>query len=243
LSKRLLLTLSALCFTGISPLRSFAQSDLPRLGIGLTASSLGAGIQAATAVTHKSNVRAGFNGFNYNDNFSKDGVNYNAQLKLRSAQATYDQYLKGDLHISPGILFYNGNTGSANASVPAGQSFSLGNTTYYSGQANPVTGAGAVTFNKAAPMILIGFGNMLPRSAKHFGLNFEAGVVFEGSPKAALNLNGSACLFSSSVGCVNAATDPTVQSNVQLEQTKINNSLSPFKYYPLVALTFSYKFR
>lgn len=30
---------------------------------------------------------------------------------------------------------------------------------------------------------------------------------------------------------MNAATDPTVQQNVTAEQTKINNKLSPFKYY------------
>ena len=99
-----------------------------------------------------------------------------------------------------------------------------------------------MTFNKVAPMILIGFGNLLPRSQRHFGLNLDAGVAFEGSPKAALNLAGNACLTSTQVACLNAATDPTVQSNVQAEQTKLNNSLSPFKFYPVVALTFSYKF-
>jgi hypothetical protein len=216
--------------------------DLPRFGIGVTASTLGAGIQAATSVTHSSNLRVGFNGFNYTDNFSKDGINYNAELKFRSVQATFDQYIKGGFHISPGILIYNGNEGSANAAVPGGQSFSLGGTNYYSSSTNPVAGAGRVTFNKVAPMILIGFGNLLPRSQRHFGLNLDAGVAFEGSPKAALNLAGNACLTSTQVACLNAATDPTVQSNVQAEQTKLNNSLSPFKFYPVVALTFSYKF-
>lgn len=220
-----------------------AQStDLPRFGLGVTASSLGVGIQAATSVTHNSNLRVGVNGFNYTDNFSKDGVDYNAKLKLRSAQVTFDQYVIGGFHISPGILIYNGNTGSANAAVPGGQSFSLGSQNYYSSSSNPVAGAAAVTFNKVAPMILIGFGNMLPRGRRHFGLNFDAGVAYEGSPKTALNLGGSACLTSTQIACLNAGTDPTVQANVQAEQTKLNNSLSPFKFYPIVALTFSYKF-
>lgn len=232
-----LLILPLICFAAAAQ-----STDMPRFGLGVTVGSLGAGIEAATAVTHSSNVRAGFNIFNYSDNFSKDGIDYNAQLKFRSAQVTFDQYIKSAFHISPGILVYNGNKGSANAAVPGGQSFSLGGETYYSGSANPVSGAGAVTFNKVAPMILIGFGNMLPRSQRHFGLNFDAGVAFEGSPKAALNLGGNACLTSAQIACLNASTDPTVQSNVQAEQTKINNSLSPFKYYPVVALTFSYKF-
>jgi hypothetical protein len=218
------------------------SSDLPRFGLGVSASSLGPGIEAATAVTHNSNLRAGFHFFNYGDSFSKDGVNYTAKLKFRSAQITFDQYIKGSFHISPGVLIYNGNQGSANAAVPAGQAFTLGSTTYYSGQSNPISGVGSVTFNRVSPMVLLGFGNMLPRSQRHFGLNFDAGVVFEGSPKALLSLAGSACLSSAQVACLNAATDPTVQTSVQAEQTKINGSLGPFKYYPVVALTFSYKF-
>jgi hypothetical protein len=232
-----------LCFSCIFPGPLTAQSaDLPHFGLGVSASTLGVGIQAATAVTHSANLRAGFNFFNYTDNFSKDGINYTAKLKLRSAQVTFDQYIKGGFHISPGVLLYDGNRASANAAVPAGQSFSLGSTTYYSGQSNPVGGAGSLTLNKVAPMILLGFGNMLPRNQKHFGLNFDAGVVFQGSPKVLLNLGGNACLTSTQVACLNAATDPTVQSSVQSEQTKINGSLNPFKYYPVVALTFSYKF-
>lgn len=227
---------------GFMAVPAMAQAvDLPRFGVGLSASTLGAGIQAATSVTRKSNIRGGFNGFNYSESFNKDGINYNATLKLRSAQVVFDQYIAGSFHISPGVLIYNGNQGTGNAAAPAGQSFSLGSQNYYSGAANPVAGTAAVTFNKVAPMILIGFGNMLPRNQKHFGLNFDAGVVFEGSPKAALNLSGTACLVSGSAGCL-SATDPTVQANVQAEQTKINNSLNPFKYYPVVALTFSYKF-
>ena len=237
---RLMIALNLLAVVVFSA--SAQSNDLPRFGLGLTASSLGAGIQAATSVTHSSNVRVGFNGFNYSDSFSKDGINYNAQLKFRSVQATFDQYIKGGFHISPGLLIYDGNKGSANASVPGGQQFSLGNQTYYSSSSSPVSGAAAVTFNKAAPMILIGFGNMLPRSQRHFGLNFDAGVVFEGSPGATLRLGGNACLTSTQAACLNAAADPTVQANVQAEQTKINNSLTPFKFYPVVALTLSYKF-
>ncbi len=213
-------------------------------GIGLTASTLGAGVQAAVSVSKYSNVRGGFNAFNYTDNFTKDGVNYSGTLKLRSAQVTYDQYFPhlGGFHISPGALIYDDNSGNATANVPGGQSFTLGSTTYYSSSTNAVNGNGAITFSKAAPMVLFGFGNLLPRSKRHFGVNFEAGVVFQGSPNAKLNLAGSSCLINATTGCVNAATDPGVQSNVQSEQTKLNNDLSPFKYYPVISIGFSYKF-
>jgi hypothetical protein len=224
------------------PSVSFGQT---LFGVGVSASSLGAGIQGAVSVTGSSNIRAGFNIFDYSHNFSKDGINYGATLKLRSAQVTYDQFFRGhfaSFHVSPGLLIYDGNSGSANANGPGGQSFTLGGTTYYSSSANPVNGAGSVTLNKVAPMILIGFGNLLPRGGKHFGISIEGGVVFQGSPSAKLALAGSSCLNSQQTACLNTATDPTVQSNIQAEQTKLNGDLNPFKYYPVISLTFSYKF-
>ncbi len=234
-------TLTLLACAVALPSASFAQGSF---GIGVTASTLGAGIQAAASVTKYSNIRGGFNAFNYTDSFTKDGINYSGTLKLRSGQVTWDQYFPhlGGFHISPGALIYNGNQGNATANVPAGQTFSLGSTTYYSSSANPVNGTGAITFRKAAPMVLIGFGNLVPRSSRHIGVSLEAGVVFEGSPNAKLSLAGSSCLVSATAGCVNAATDPTVQANLLSEQTKLNNDLGPFKYYPIVSLGISYKF-
>jgi len=229
--------------TMLFPMASFGQV---LYGVGLTAGTLGAGIQGAVSVTKLSNVRVGFNAFSYSDTFNKDGITYSGTLKLRSAQVTWDQYIPhlGGFHISPGALIYDGNAGTANANISGGQSFSLGSQTYYSGNTNPVTGTGAISFNKAAPMILFGFGNLLPRSQRHFGISLEAGVVFQGSPNAKLNLNGTACLNAAQTAatCLNAATDPTVQANVTSENTKLNNDLNPFKYYPVISLGFSYKF-
>ncbi|HEY4084338.1 MAG TPA: hypothetical protein VGM43_00305 [Bryobacteraceae bacterium] len=215
----------------------------PQVGVGVAVGTLGIGPQAAVSITKLSNIRGGANFFNYDDDFTKDGVNYNGSLKLRSFQVTWDQYLPhlGGLHISPGALLYNGNSGHATAQVPGGNSFTLGNATYYSGNTNPVTGTGDITFNKAAPMILFGFGNLVPRSNRHFGVNLDLGVVFQGAPNAKLNLAGTACLNTAQTACLNAS-DPTVQANVLAEQDKINKDLDPFRYYPIVSLSFSYKF-
>jgi len=116
----------------------------------------------------------------------------------------------------------------------------LGGTTYQSDTTNPVTGKGNLVFTKAAPMVLFGWGNLVPRH-KHFIFKIEAGVVFQGSPRATLALAGSACQPGGG-SCVNAATDPGVQSSVQAEQIKLNNTLSPFKYYPVISIGTGYRF-
>ncbi|MGA3098824.1 MAG: hypothetical protein ABSF25_20405 [Bryobacteraceae bacterium] len=245
MKKRFFLTAPlAFCIAGALPVCCFGQSSAGGLGIAVGAGTLGAGIEAATAVTRKSNVRVGFNYFKYSDTFTKssDNITFNGTLKLESAEVLFDQYIVGPIHISAGTMIYDGNQGTASASVPAGQSFTLNDVTYYSGSSAPVTGTGSIAARKVAPEVLIGFGNLLPRNTHHFTANFELGVAFQGSPNAMLNLAGSACAGGPGLNCSSIASTPAVLANVQAEQTKLNNSLAPFKYYPIVRLTFGYKF-
>jgi hypothetical protein len=226
---------------GPSPSAGTGQG-LPRVGIQATAGTLGAGIQAATAVTRRSNVRFGFNYFNYSASTSKDNIVFKGSLRMESAEALYDQYIGAGFHISPGVAIYDDNQATGKASIPGGQSFTLNGVGYYSAAASPVTGTASVTSRKVAPEILFGFGNLLPRSARHFTLNFEMGVMFQGTPNAKLNLTGSTCAISATAGCLPIGIDSLVQSNIQGEQTKINNALWPFRYWPVVRVGFGYKF-
>jgi len=223
-----------------APAKQSSEGRIP-IGIGVKVSSLGIGGEVALAISHRSNVRVGFNAFSYGDTFDKDGVTYKGNLKLRSAQATYDLFLLKGLHISPGVLFYNGNQVGANASVPGGQSFSLSNTNYVSDPANPITGTGKLTVYKAAPMVLFGIGNLVPRSLHHFSTSFEIGAAYQGPPRVALNLTGSAC-DSTGLFCRSISSDPTIQSNIAAEQTKLNKSASPYKFYPVLSFGIGYRF-
>ena len=212
------------------------------VGVGVKVSTLGIGGEVALPVTDRSNVRFGFNAFSYNHTFLKDGVTYKGALDLRSAEALFDIFLtRAGFHVSPGVLLYNGNKINAKAAVPGGQSFTLDGTTYVSDAADPVTGTGKLTFYKAAPMILLGIGNLVPRSSRRFSVSFEAGAAYQGPPRAALALSGSACDFTG-LNCRTISSDPTIQSNVLAEQTKINKSASPFRFYPVVSFGVGYKF-
>ena len=218
------------------------NSEGPRLiGVGAKISLLGIGGEAAIALTKRINVRGGFNFFNYSHGFDKDGINYGAQIAFRSAEAHLDWFPLGGFHLSPGLLFYNDNHIDATATVSAGQQFTLGGVNYTSDSTNPVTGTAKLGFNKVAPTFLIGFGNLLPRNRRRFSLTTEFGVAYTGAPTASLNLVGTACTVPAAI-CVNAATDPTVQSNVQSEITKVNHDVSVLKFYPLASFGFGINF-
>ena len=217
-----------------------AKSKFPNIGVGVKVSTLGIGVEAAIPVTWSTNVRVGFNDFSYRRDFTSSGIAYNGKLALRSVTANFDWFFLGPLHLSPGVLLYDGNHGTATASVAGGQTFSLGGVTYASNVADPVTGNAALALNKVAPELLIGVGNMVPRGNHHFSVHFEIGAVYQGAPRATLNLLGSACA-PNGTNCQNAATNAIIQSNVQAQQLKLNKNLAPFRYYPVVSLGFSYK--
>jgi len=214
----------------------------PSVAIAFKSSSLGLGVESGVSLTRFLDVRGGFDAFSYSPTFTNNGIRYDGTLRFRSAQALVDIKPFSDwFHISPGMMIYNGNQITAKASVPGGQTFSLGGASFLSNPTNPINGNGLMTFKKAAPMVLFGFGTLVPHK-RHFTFYNDIGVVFQGEPKTVLNLAGSACDPVTGLACVNAATDPTVQSQVQAQQTKINNDTKIAKYYPVFALGFGFRF-
>jgi len=217
------------------------QPSSSKVGIGLKISTLGAGVEAAIPLAAKANLRSGVNFFQYNRAITNDGIHYAAQLNFRSAEAHLDWYPFGGFHVSPGVLFYNGNRLTANASVPGGQNFTLNGTAYQSESTDPVTGTGKLDFVKVSPSIMLGFGNLIPRSGRHYSFLFEVGGAYQGSARVALNLTGSVCDPMAPLICT-SVSDPSVQANVQAQQQKIRNDINPYRFFPVISLGVGFNF-
>jgi hypothetical protein len=244
---RKIAVVKGLCFLMVAamfPLFASAQSksESPHVGIGVKISTLGIGFEAAVPILPKLDVRAGANFFSYSRAFHQDGVTYNGSLSWRSGEASVDWFPLGGFHISPGLLFYNGNKITATALVPGGQNFTLSGTQYTSSASDPINGSGLVNFTKVDPKITFGFGNLVPRSGRHWSILSEFGIAFSGAPKAALAFQGTACDPQIPTACVNAGTDTTFQSNVVAEQAKINKNLKFFQFYPIASIGFGVNF-
>lgn len=226
----------------VSAPQAGSASVADHIGFGVKVGLLGAGAEIAARLDPHSNVRAGFNVLGYSRSFNKDGINYDGHLSFRTIEAHYDYYpWAGKFHISGGLLDYIGNPITANALVPGGSSFTLGGQTYYSQNSNPASASGRVNFHQVSPTVTFGWGNLV-RENHHFSIPVELGVAFQGSPKSTLGLVGSVCTDQAQTQCFNAASDPTVLANVASEQTKLNNSMKPFKFYPIISIGFGYKF-
>ncbi len=217
------------------------QHRSSKVGIGVKVSTLGAGIEAALPVFAKVNLRGGINIFQYDRTFTQDGIHYTGQLHFRSGEAHFDWYPFGGFHVSPGVMFYNGNQLTANASVPGGQTFTLSGTTYESDPAMPVVGTGKLDFVKVSPTIMVGLGNLIPRSGRHYSFLFEVGGAYQGSARVALNLAGNVC-DTTGTFCRSVASDSTVQANVLAQQQKIRNDVNPYRFFPVVSLGVGFNF-
>lgn len=208
--------------------------------IGVKADTLGAGIEIATPLSRGFNLRSGANFIAYGYPFDINGVNYNAELDFRSGQLSLDWFpWHNGFHISPGLLYFK-NSISAIATVPPGQPFQLNDQSFINSVDDPVHGTASVIIpHKVAPMLTLGFGNLLPRSGRHISVPFEIGVAYVGQLRANVALSGTAC---TTEGCVDMATDPSTQNDLQQELSNVNDDLSRFPIYPIVSLGFAYRF-
>ena len=209
-------------------------------GLAAKADSLGVGGELATVLSRSLNLRVGASLANLGYAFALDGINYNTGSHLKSGTGSIDWFpMHGGFHISPGVLYLETSVGGS-AGVPAGHYFSLGNTNYVNSIDDPVGGTATLKYDrKISPMLLIGSGNLIPRSGRHLTVPFEIGAAYTGQAVIDIKLAGTACTTG---GCFSAATDPQTQSNLHQELTDINSHLKPYPFYPIVSLGLGYRF-
>jgi hypothetical protein len=232
-----------------------ASHRFSRIAVGTGFSPLGVQISVTTNLQEHLNLRTSGNIFGYSTSFNAGGVPADAKLSLSSAGVSLDIYpFHNGFRVSPGLLFYNGNEVTANASVPGGTSFTLNDQTYYSAKANPATGATPVSGNGSMNLhttnpaftITAGWGNTLPHRG-HWSFPFEAGVAFVGAPSVKANLTGWACYDPALTQCtdVNSKTDPIaieIQSDLQAQVNKWAHDMEWLKTYPIASFGVAYSF-
>jgi hypothetical protein len=213
-----------------------------RFAIGVTAGIGGIGLEFATPLADHFNLRASGSYFSYYTDFSTDGIDVNGRILTRSANVSVDYFpFHNGFRLSPGVTLDNGNAIHGTINIPPGQSFSLGDDDYTSAAGDPVTGSASLSFgNRIAPSFTTGWGNLIPRSRKHFSMPFEIGFQYIGAPLVNFNLQGTAC--DQNNNCGQLQTDPTSLANEQQQRNKINKDLYSLRFYPILNLGFGLSF-
>lgn len=206
-----------------------SQVSVADTSLGLRFGTLGGGIELAHAFTETFGFRASANGLNYDASDTYEDINYDADVKLETAQLLLDWFpFSNNFRMSAGAM-YNGNKLTLDGTPSAGATFTINGTTYSSSDIGSLNGQ--VDFKKVAPYVGLGYGRPIGK-----GLRFVAdlGVLLQGSPQSNL-----------SVTC-GPATPPSVcaqiQSDVAAEQADLDDDADDFRVYPVISIGLAYVF-
>jgi hypothetical protein len=216
-----------------------------RMGIDAHVGLNGIGFDVATNLSRKFNFRSGADFFSYGTSFQEQGANVTADLRLRSGHASLDWFpFGGSFRLSPLLVYGNGNRVIATALVPSGSTITLNGQDYISSLTDPLHGSGSVDFRKISPGFSLGFGNIIPRTRKHFSVPVEAGFYYVGQPGLKVAFSGSACdpTEPASIGCEAVDSDAGFQQNLAAFTARNNHNLSYASIFPIFSIGLGYRF-
>jgi hypothetical protein len=218
------------------------SGNKPAVGVAVTAGTLGVGLAAAVRVHSKVNIRGQFNFLSLSHDFENtdDNITLNGDLKFRSVNAFVDYFpFGGGFHISPMFQISNTSKVTLAATLAGGKKFDVDDVEYMSSPTNPVKVAGGVTLKSGKPGVVIGWGNI----AGHHRVTvpFELGVVFSSAPVGTMSFTGTICQ-TNGTNCRDAGSDSTFQARVKNEEADLNDTLRPFRFYPVLSLGLSFRF-
>jgi len=194
-----------------------------RVLIAATGGTLGVGPEVSYRVMNHLGVRANATFLNAYHQVDSGNVGYKGALDLGSYGAMADFYpFAGSFRLSAGARI-NKNKVKLSA-TPSGYA-DVGNSTYAPAQIGTLSGT--VTTDNFAPVATIGWGGGLRKGIK---LGFDVGVMAQGAPKV-MDL----AVSSTSVGRVS-------NSDLIIEQNKINDKLNKYKLYPVVQISLGFAF-
>jgi hypothetical protein len=215
-------TLAAVVF--VATLGSHSTAMANDFWIGAKVGTLGLGIEAAWRPIPWMDVRVGANDYNYNENGSQAGINYNATLNLSTFYATANiLFPLSPFRISVGG-FSNGN--EVRMTSVDNPTYNIGGTSYSASEVGTLRST--TSFSSMSPYLGAGFDFSLFGKA---GLNLDFGVLWQGDPDVSLTADGP------------IASDSSFQSQLEMERSELKDDFDALKAYPVVSLGFSYAFR
>ena len=197
-----------------------AVASASAAGVGLRAGTTGLGGDIGFSLLPTLSARIGYSGLSYSRSLDVTDVDYDGKLRLNNINALLDfSPLPGPFRVTGGLIF-NDNKFDLTGK-PRNGTYTLNGVMYPAFAVGNLSGT-VTSGNRAAPYLGIGYGNVAGAGVNFY---FDLGVMFQGTPSASLSANCGAGLSSSQ--CVG------LQANVAAEQTRLQNEINGFKYFPV----------
>ena len=189
-------------------------------GVGLRAGTTGIGGDLGFSLMPTLSARIGYSGLSYNMTVDQTDVKYDTKLRLSNLNLLLDfSPLPGPFRITGGFII-NDNKADVTGE-PTNGTYTINGVTYPAAAIGSLGGT-VKAGNRAAPYLGIGYGNVAGAGVNFY---FDLGVMFQGTPSASLSATCGSALP--------AAACSQLQRDVAAEQTKLQNEISGFKYYPV----------
>ena len=213
--------LLALIGLGLLGTQSAIADD--NIWLGAKAGTLGIGFEATWRPTPILDFRAGVNNYSYNTNSAEAGIDYDSELDLNTFYATANlRAPMSPFRLTAGIF---SNKNEVNLVSQSSATYDIGGMTYTGAEVGTLNAA--VAFEKTAPYLGVGADF---RIADTLGLNFDLGVLWQGTPVVGMTASGPITL------------DPNFQAELAAETVELQNALNNYKAYPVVSIGLSFNF-
>jgi len=202
-------------------------TDSGRFAVSAKTSTLGLGGEFTTGVTSNINARVGINALDIDfDDQEIEDIEFDLGIDISSYSVLVDWYaFNNSFRISGGIISMD-NEVNLEARGPSGEKVEIGDVEYNWDQVGTLSGR--IENDEVAPYVGIGWGNPLTHS-RRWGFTCDFGVAFTSSPDVTIT-----------------ATSDTKPAGFDEELAKlkgdIEDSFDEFKLYPVIAVSFFYKF-
>lgn len=215
----LLLMLSMLLYCGAG------CTDTGRYAISGKTSTLGLGGEFTTAIRPDINARVGYNWLDIDiDDEEIEDVDFDIDVDFSSFTALADWYVfNNSFRISGGIISMDHEV---ELDARPTESIEIGDVEYTPAEVGSLYGS--IESDDVAPYLGIGWGNPLT-SSRRWGFTCDFGVAFTDTPDVTLDATGG--------------TEPAgFRAELEKQRKDIEDFFDDFKLYPVIAVSFFYRF-
>lgn len=194
-------------------------------GLDAHVGTLGLGAEFNYTINSYFTARVDFNRYNYSYTGTKQQIQYDFDLHLKTYSAMLDLHpFQGTFRITAGYFSNKNDIGAV--ATPQG-SYTINGNTYPASTVGTLSGD--ISFNPSVPYLGIGWSTLGTQSTG-LGVEFDIGALFQGSPTVKLAATGS------------ATSNAQFNSDLAAEQVKLQGDLNSFKTYPVIAFGLAYRF-
>ena len=190
--------------------------------------TLGLGLDISTPINDKLSARFNLNGASITQTDTQDDNDFEGTLDLTTAGIVVDYYpFENNFRLTTGA-YYNGNGFKGNIKPSATTTIEIDDKDYTAAEMGSLDSK--IEFDKFAPYIGLGWGN--DAHDKGWGFTFDLGVLYHGKGKGTLTPKDVSPLVDRD----------ELDRHIKNEEQTINDDLSDYQFYPVIAFGVNYSF-